>query len=523
MMQRTSRFVLAAIAAVAVLLPPVAAAQPRAVALFNGKDLSGWSHFLVDPKVPAADVWSVRDGVLVCKGEPLGYLYTDREYTSFTLVVEWRWAPGAAARLGRAPNSGVLLRVNGEPKPKGVPRAYEAQLQAGNAGDLYGFWGMPLEGDAGRRREAKGHELLGDMVGFGKMEAAERPEGEWNTYEITLDGPTLAVVVNGKKVNEATGAHVMPGRIALQSEGGEIHFRRVELKPIGGQGTDPAAAILAKHKAADEEYLKAVLSPFTAVTVQYFQPGETNRLGVGPAGVAFGPSAEGVDVVELTLQDGACFVSPVAGAPVVVKTSGKGDVTGLPGTPVTARTRLQRGDVLRLGRHYVETITAPGSGNARVFDPVSPARKAFTGLKWFPPDPSLQVKARFVANPSPSAVTITTSRGLQREYYRVGVFEFSVEGKPLRLTALSTVAAPKTGEELFVAFRDATTGTETYDVGRYLFIPFAGGDATYVLDFNAATNPLCNYSPHYNCPIPLRENLLPVAIRAGEMKYPAHH
>ena len=153
----------------AVISPAAAVAQPQGVRLFNGKDLSGWSHFLVDPKVPATDVWSVQDGVLVCKGEPLGYLYTNAEYTSFKLIVEWRWAPGAAARLGKVPNSGVLMRVNGEPKPKGVPRAYEAQLQAGNAGDLYGFWGMPLDGDPERRREAKGHELLGDMVGVRKI------------------------------------------------------------------------------------------------------------------------------------------------------------------------------------------------------------------------------------------------------------------------------------------------------------------------------------------------------------------
>ena len=103
MMRRTSRFVLAALAAAAVLLPLVAAAQPRAVALFNGKDLSGWSHFLVDPNVPAADVWSVRDGVLVCKGEPLGYLSTETEYTSFTLVVEWRWAPVPPPAWGGRP------------------------------------------------------------------------------------------------------------------------------------------------------------------------------------------------------------------------------------------------------------------------------------------------------------------------------------------------------------------------------------------------------------------------------------
>jgi hypothetical protein len=221
------------LAVITLLLSLTVNAQPPAVRLFNGVDLTGWSHFLVDPKVPAADVWSVKDGVLVCKGDPVGYLQTTNEYTNFRLVVEWRYAPGAAARLGKPPNSGVLMRVNGEPKPKGVPRAYEAQLQVGNAGDVYGFWGMPLDGDAARRREAKGHELLGDMVGFRKIEAAERPEGEWNTYDITFDGPSLVVVLNGKKVNEVKAALVVPGRVALQSEGGEIHFRRVELTPLG--------------------------------------------------------------------------------------------------------------------------------------------------------------------------------------------------------------------------------------------------------------------------------------------------
>jgi hypothetical protein len=210
---------------------PALASEPPAVPLFNGRDLAGWSHFLVDPKVGMEDVWSVRDGVLVCKGEPLGFLQTTAEYTSFKLVVEWRWAPGAAARLGKTPNSGVLLRVSGE--AKAIPRAYEAQLQSGSAGDLYGFWGLPLEGDPARRREARGHAMLGDMVGFTKAEAAEKPEGEWNVYEIVADGPSIVVHVNGKKVNEARGAAVLPGRIALQSEGGEIHFRRVELTPIG--------------------------------------------------------------------------------------------------------------------------------------------------------------------------------------------------------------------------------------------------------------------------------------------------
>ena len=209
------------------LLPGIVAAgeAQKPVPLFNGKDLDGWSHFLVEPDVGKDDVWSIQDGILVCKGEPLGHLHTTKDYTSFELVVEWRWAPGTEPG-----NSGVLMRINGD--AKAIPRSYEAQLQSGNAGDVYGFWGMKLSGDAARKRERKGHELIGDMVGFSKIEAAENPPGEWNRYEIRLAGPDIVVHINGKKVNEATDAEILAGPIGLQSEGGEIHFRKVELTPI---------------------------------------------------------------------------------------------------------------------------------------------------------------------------------------------------------------------------------------------------------------------------------------------------
>jgi hypothetical protein len=220
-MRRLSCFA-AVILAVA---PAVPVSAGDAVSLFNGKDLSGWTHFLVDSEVTMAEVWSVQDGILVCKGEPLGFLHTTGKYESYELVVEWRWAPGMEPG-----NSGVLLRVNGE--PKAIPRSYEAQLKSGDAGDLYGFWGMPLSGDAERKREAKGHELLGDMVGFAKTEANENPPGEWNRYEIRVAGPDIVVKVNGKVLNEASGAQVLAGPVGLQSEGGEIHFRKVDLTPL---------------------------------------------------------------------------------------------------------------------------------------------------------------------------------------------------------------------------------------------------------------------------------------------------
>src|SRR5512139_1088760 len=156
----------------AVLLLACASAQAApAVQLWNGKDLSNWSFFLVDPKAKLEDVWSVRDGLIVCKGEPLGFLMTKEKFTSYRLVVEWRWAPGTVVTKEKTPNSGVLLRVNGE--PRGVPRTYEAQLRSGDAGDLYGFWGMRLAGEASRAKSRAGDPVLGDMSGVSKTEAAE--------------------------------------------------------------------------------------------------------------------------------------------------------------------------------------------------------------------------------------------------------------------------------------------------------------------------------------------------------------
>lgn len=208
-----------------VIATPSLGKEAKAINLFNGKNLRGWKAHLSEPDVKKKDVWSVKDGILICKGEPLGYLYTAKDYTSYKLLVEWRWAPG-----GEPGNSGVLMRING--KPQGIPRCIEAQLRSGSAGDLYGFRGMRIKGDPARMREAKGHELLGDMVGVSKIEGNENEPGQWNTYDITAHGPKITVLVNGKKLNEAFDCDVLTGPIGFQSEGGEIHFRNIQLIPI---------------------------------------------------------------------------------------------------------------------------------------------------------------------------------------------------------------------------------------------------------------------------------------------------
>lgn len=214
-----SKVLLTILALAGICVSSLQAAEPTK--LFNGKNLAGWHHYLDKHAVTKKDVWSVKDGMLVCKGEPLGYLYTDKLYQNFKLVVEWRWAPGK-----KAGNSGVLMRIIGEPRP--LPKCFEAQLKSGNAGAAYGFHGLNIDGAEDRKVERES-DFTGKMKGVNKIKANEKPVGQWNRYEIIFDGPDLEIWINGEKVNQATGCDVMPGHLGLQSEGGEIHFRKVEL------------------------------------------------------------------------------------------------------------------------------------------------------------------------------------------------------------------------------------------------------------------------------------------------------
>lgn len=200
---------------------PTAPTQ-EATSLFNGLNFEGWTHVLVED-VPMEQVWSVVDGTIVCRGQPLGYLQTQESYKNFTLTFDWRWAPGQEPG-----NSGVLLRIASEPNGF-MPKCVEAQLKHESAGDIWAFFGSGLDVESERVREVKGHETLGDFSGIVKTQGAEKPAGEWNTYEITLSGDTLTLTVNGQLVNTATGLDVVAGPIGFQSEGAEIHFRNLNI------------------------------------------------------------------------------------------------------------------------------------------------------------------------------------------------------------------------------------------------------------------------------------------------------
>lgn len=198
----------------------LSAAPDASVALFNGKDSSGWTYHLEKPGVKPSDVWSVKDGVLHCTGTPTGYLITkDSTFENYKLTLDWRWP-------GKGGNNGVLVHVT-KPGELGVwPKCFEVQLQSGTAGELW------VIGTTLKTKHADTH--VDDRRHKNTIAGAEKPVGEWNTMEITCRDNEIEVKVNGYLVNQATSLSQQRGAIALQSEGTPIEYRNIKLTKLRG-------------------------------------------------------------------------------------------------------------------------------------------------------------------------------------------------------------------------------------------------------------------------------------------------
>lgn len=142
-------------------------------------------------------------------------------------------------------------------------------------------------------------------------------------------------------------------------------------------------------------------------------------------------------------------------------------------------------------------------------------RHGFKGLRYFDPDPAYRVAAVFEPAKGHKHVMIGTSTGEFKDYHEAGKLRFTLDGVEQALTAYVSHGRE---DEMFIPFRDATSGKETYGAARYLEAPTPAGREA-ILDFNYAYNPYCAYSEAYSCPLPPQENWLKVAIRAGERSY----
>lgn len=205
----------------------------RVMPLFNGKDLSGWEADVpardTNPNAPPSFV--VRNGMLVSMGKPEGHLLTTQPYKNYRLDVEYRFP-------GKGGNCGVLVHAS---RPRALykmfPASIEVQMMSGNAGD---FWVIQEDievPDMEKRRPRAEGEKWGGAEGDARRilnltDDSEKPLGEWNTMVIEARERTITVWVNGDLVNRGVNATVDQGRIALQAEGTEVEFRKVEIGPL---------------------------------------------------------------------------------------------------------------------------------------------------------------------------------------------------------------------------------------------------------------------------------------------------
>src|SRR5262249_33751162 len=135
-----------------------------------------------------------------------------------------------------------------------------------------------------------------------------------------------------------------------------------------------------------------------------------------------------------------------------------------------------------------------------VFDPRSPHFASYHGLDWFPYDPDYRFVVALTPNPSADTTIIMSTRGNARRAVRAGWLDLLVKGARVRLEAHRLLEPGVDEHSVSVFFRDATTGRETYAVGRYVD-PERLADGTWLVDLNSAYNPACATSPYYNCPI----------------------
>lgn len=200
--------------------------------LFNGKDLTGWHVDVpeMDTNKNAINPFIVRKGMLVSLGTPGGHLITDSVYQNYRLEVEYRFA-------GKPGNCGVLVHSS---TPRALyqmfPKSIEVQMEHTNAGD---FWCIvedisvdnmekyrkgPKEKWGGTEDKERNIKHLAD----GK----EKPVGEWNRMVIECLKDSVKVWVNGTLENLGYNSTIDHGQIALQAEGSEVEFRKVDFTPI---------------------------------------------------------------------------------------------------------------------------------------------------------------------------------------------------------------------------------------------------------------------------------------------------
>lgn len=145
------------------------------------------------------------------------------------------------------------------------------------------------------------------------------------------------------------------------------------------------------------------------------------------------------------------------------------------------------------------------------------AKKTFKGIHFYPFNEKFVVTAKFVRTPNEKPFQMSTSSGMRKTYIKYAEVFFMIDGKQYKLNVYQSQELLQSADYkdyLFIPFTDASSGNETYEGGRYIDLMMPKSSVV-VINFNEAYHPYCAYTDGYNCPVPPRENTLPIKVEAG--------
>lgn len=269
------------------------------------------------------------------------------------------------------------------------------------------------------------------------------------------------------------------------------------------------SALLAERASKDEELRTSSSSPMAGT--QYLKSEPTEEVFLTREGKSFGMDYLATETASLRLtnKEGVWHWTSLE----------EGVECRIDGARVEEGSALESYAEFEIAGLDLSFYPAEDRVTVIVFDPERPEMTAFEHLYYFPPNRELAVEARLEELATPEKVEMPTSRNLIKTFFRVARVRFSLAGEEYQLSAFKTDLEGDGSGVLFIPFKDTTSGRETYGAGRFMEIEEPSQER-FTLDLNRAFNPLCNYSPAYNCTIPPRENHLAAAIRAGEKTYP---
>ena len=250
----------------------------------------------------------------------------------------------------------------------------------------------------------------------------------------------------------------------------------------------------------------------TLVGLHWLQPGD-NAFGSDPSNPVLLPEGKAPKKAGvLTLANGRVHLKAAPGSGLTI--DGKPVVDKDLGDDTSETT-----DVMTIGDLSFYVIRRDDRFGIRVKDKNSPVRTSFKGIDYFPADPKWMVTGTFVPYDTPKKVAVPTVLGTTDTMDAPGLVTFTIDGR--QLTLQPVVEDPKEPMLWFI-FKDATSAKETYGGGRFLYSEMPK-DGRVVVDFNQAYNPPCAFTPYATCPLPPKENWLPIRVEAGEKAYEGGH